>query len=128
LGGSGYCIVILLLIGRDPVLHVIKKAAGQAQAAPRGHGLGHLLLIKVGIVLVFLPGIDAGDKSFAHLLQELGQKDPLHLGAHLSQILALGSRVLGLGLHGLQGTQAGGAKRPGSKRLNRHAVHSHLLR
>ncbi|OGP69286.1 MAG: hypothetical protein A2Z73_04825 [Deltaproteobacteria bacterium RBG_13_60_28] len=68
------------------------------------------------------------DKSSAHLLHELGQEDPLHLGAHPGQVMTLGGRVLGLILQGLKGAQAGAAKGPGGQGRKGQAVHSLLLR
>jgi hypothetical protein len=110
-------------------LQVLEKATGQAHSAPRGHGLGHLLLAKLIIIRAFLAVVHALDKSFAHLLQELGQEDPLHLGAHPGQVLTLGGRVLGIILQGIEGAQAGAAKGPGGQaRKGGQAVHSLLLR
>jgi hypothetical protein len=79
-----------------PVLQALEELAGQADTAPCGQGLGHLLFVKLTVFLALLAGIHAGDEGLAHLLQELGQENPLHLGADLGQVLALGLRVLGL--------------------------------
>ena len=93
-----------------PVLHVLVEAAGQADTAPGSQGLGYLSFTKLKVVLVFLLGIHAGDERLAHLLQELGQENPLHLAADLGQLLALGLRVLGLILQSREGGQACGAR------------------
>jgi hypothetical protein len=107
--------LVLLGVGWYPVLQVFEKAAGQAQAPPRGQGLSHLLLTKLIIVRAFLAGVHALDKSFPHLLQELGEEEPLHLGAHPGQVMPLGGRVFGIILQAIEGTQAGAAKGPGGQ-------------
>ena len=91
-------------IGRDAVLHAFVELAGQADAAPLGHGLGHLLLVELAVIHMFLVGIDTGDKGFMHLLHELGEEDSLHFRADLGQILLLDFRVLGLILQGIEGS------------------------
>ncbi len=93
-------------IGCYAVLHAFVELAGQTDATPFGHGLGHLLLVKLTEIHMFLVGINTGDKGLVHLLQELGEEDPLHLGADLGQILLLDFRVLGLILQGIERTQA----------------------
>jgi hypothetical protein len=60
------------------------------------------LPIKLVIIRAFLPGIRAADKSFAHLLQELVQKDPLYLGTDLGQVLARFGRILARILQGME--------------------------
>ena len=75
-------------------MQVLIEAAGQAHATPGSQGLSHLLPIKLKMILAFLPGISAGDKSLPHLLQELVHKQPLHLAADPGQVLARLSRIL----------------------------------
>jgi len=58
---------------------------------------------------MLLAGIHTGDERLAHLLQELGDENPLHLGADLGQVLALDLRVLGLILQSVERAQARGA-------------------
>jgi hypothetical protein len=102
--------------------------AGQADTAPCGQGLGHLLFVKLTVFLMLLAGIHAGDERLAHLLQELGKEDPLHFGADLAQDLALGLRVLGLILQSRERAQAGGAHGAGRQSGHNIAIHSRLLR
>jgi len=58
---------------------------------------------------MLLAGIHTGDERLAHLLQELGDENPLHLGADPGQVLALDLRVLGLILQSVERAQARGA-------------------
>lgn len=110
------------------MLQILKEAAGYAHTAPRGQCLGHLLPIKLVIVRAFLPGVRAGDKSFAHLLQELVHKDTLHFGADLGQVLARLSRILAHILQGMERAQARGPQGGGRHGLNGYTIHSLLLR
>jgi hypothetical protein len=101
---------MLVLLGRggQAMLQVLKETAGQAQAAPRSHGLGHLVFAELIIVRAFFAGVGRFDKGFAHLLQKLIDKDPLHLGAEPGQVLVLLGRVLGVMLQKMERTQARG--------------------
>ncbi len=100
-------------IGCYTVLHAFIKLAGQADTASLGQGLGRLLLVKLAAIHVLLAGIDTGDEGLAHLLQELGEENPLHFGADLGQVLALELRVPGLILQLREGAQTRGAHRAG---------------
>ncbi len=107
----------------------LEEAAGQADTASGGQGLGHLLFVKMIAFYPLLAGIHAGDERLAHLLHELGEENPLHLGADPGQVLTLGLRVLGLILQSIKRAQARGAR--GAGRQSGHggsAVHSLLLR
>lgn len=87
-------------------MHVLVELAGQADTAPFGQGLGHLLFVKLTDFHMLLAGIHTGDERLAHLLQELGDENPLHFGADLGQVLALDLRVLGLILQSIERGQA----------------------
>jgi hypothetical protein len=111
-------------------LQVIEKAAGQADTTAFGQGHGHLLFVKMTVFHILLVVIDAADERLVHLLQELVEEDPLHLGADLGQVLALGLRVFGLSLilQSIERGQALGAH--GAERQSGHDItfHSPLLR
>jgi hypothetical protein len=76
------------------------------------------------MVFAFLPGIGAGDHGFAHLFQELVQKDTFDFGADLGQVLARLGRILGGILQGRERAQAHDPQGGGRHGLNRHMIHS----
>jgi hypothetical protein len=111
-------------------LHAVIELAGQADTAPLGQGHSHLLFVKMIVFLIFRMMIDAGNVSLAHLLQELGDKNPLHLRADLGQVLAPDLGVLGfsLTLQGIERSQARAAQGAGRQSGHDIVAHSRLLR
>ena len=94
-------------------MHVLEEAAGQSYAAPGSHGLGYLLFAELIKFRTFLFRVYGVDKRLTHLFQELVNKDAFHLGADLGLVAALGVRVFGIILQGMERAQARGPQGSG---------------